>query len=159
MQASRPTMPGYGILGPDEGRGLLPWGWAEERLAAARNYWLSTVRPDGRPHAMAVWGLWIDEGFFFSTGESSRKARNLEGESRCVVTTERADEAVIVEGRAEPATDQSFLERAKARYAEKYGMAYPLDSGVYRVRPEVVFGLIEDEAEFLGAATRWCFEA
>ena len=30
--ASRPYMPGYGLLGPDEGTGLLPWSWAEERL-------------------------------------------------------------------------------------------------------------------------------
>jgi hypothetical protein len=37
-QVSRPYMPGYGILGPDEGSGLLPWSWAAERLSHARNY-------------------------------------------------------------------------------------------------------------------------
>lgn len=31
-RASRPHMPDYGIKGPDERRGLLPWSWAEERL-------------------------------------------------------------------------------------------------------------------------------
>jgi len=43
-------MPGYGIAGPGEGRGLLPWSWAEERIAAARRYWLATVAADGAPH-------------------------------------------------------------------------------------------------------------
>ena len=45
-------MPGYGIVGPDEGRGLLPWSWAEERLIASHDYWVATVWPDGRPHVM-----------------------------------------------------------------------------------------------------------
>ena len=26
-------MPGYGVVGPEEGSGLLPWSWAQERLA------------------------------------------------------------------------------------------------------------------------------
>ncbi len=57
-QASRPYMPGYGVLGPREGTGLLPWKWAEERLTDSRNCWVVTVWPDGRPHAMPVWGVW-----------------------------------------------------------------------------------------------------
>ena len=36
--ADRPHMPGYGIRGPAEGSGLLPWSWAVERLRAARNF-------------------------------------------------------------------------------------------------------------------------
>src|SRR5262249_26976380 len=51
-RASRPYMPGYGLLGPDEGTGLLPWPWAEERLTSSRNYWVVSLWPDGRPHAM-----------------------------------------------------------------------------------------------------------
>lgn len=159
MQVSRPHMPGYGLLGPSEGRGLLPWSWAEERLRDARNYWIATAAPDGRPHAMAVWGIWDESAFFFSTGASTRKARNLAHDPRCVVTTERADEAVIVEGRVDVASEQGIRDRVSERYSAKYGMGFPTDSNVYRVRPEVVFGLIEDEAEFLGAATRWTFEA
>lgn len=44
-QASRPNLPaGYGILGPDEGKGLLPWPWAVDRLTKARNK-VYVVRP------------------------------------------------------------------------------------------------------------------
>jgi hypothetical protein len=56
-RASRPYMPGYGILGPTKGSGLLPWSWAEERLTASRNYWVASSWPDGRPHSMPVWGV------------------------------------------------------------------------------------------------------
>jgi hypothetical protein len=56
----------------------MPWTWAEERLGESHNYWIATSRPDGRPHLMVIWGLWLDGVFYFSTGGQSRKARNLE---------------------------------------------------------------------------------
>src|SRR5215813_2271687 len=90
---SRPNMPDYGILPPDEGAGLLPWEWAAEPLSVSHNYLLATTRPDGRPHVMPVWGLWLDGAFYFSAGRQSRKARNLIANPNCVVSTERADEA------------------------------------------------------------------
>src|SRR6266487_1604299 len=80
--AARPHMPGYGLLPADKGSGLLPWSWALERLRNSRNYWLTTVWPDGRPHVMPVWAVWLDgpkqEGtLWFSSGLRSRKIRNI----------------------------------------------------------------------------------
>jgi hypothetical protein len=155
--ASRPYMPGYRLLPPERGRGLLGWSWAEERLERNKNYWLATTWPDGRPHAMAVWGVWMDARLYFSTGSESRKAKNLAHDPRCVVTTDQADEPVILEGDAERVTDAAVLGRLVPRYAAKYGEAYPEDSLVFAVRPDVVFGLIENAKEFAGAATRWRF--
>jgi hypothetical protein len=149
-------MPGYGILGPTEGRGLLSWSWAEERLMANRNYWLSTVSAANRPHTMAVWGIWHSDSFFFSTGAESRKARNIQNNPWCTLSTEGAAEAVIVEGKATlHAVDASLLKEVAKRYEAKYAMGYPADSHVYQVQPEVVFGFIENASEFSGAATRW----
>src|SRR5208282_618622 len=103
-RASRPHAPGYGL--PEGTKGLLPWRWAEQRLKKSHNYWITTVRPDGSPHdssphTMVVWGLWQDGCFLFSTVSKSRKARNLAQNAHCVVCTEHAYEAVIVEGTAE----------------------------------------------------------
>jgi hypothetical protein len=50
-------MPDYGIRGPGEGTGLLPWSWAEQRLTESRNYWITSLWPDGRPHSMPVWAV------------------------------------------------------------------------------------------------------
>ncbi len=94
-------MPGYGIVGADEGSGLLPWSWAVERLRAARNFWVCTVRPDGRPHAMPVWGAWSGEALLFSSAVPSRKMVNLRLNPQVVVTTEEAENPVVIEGRAE----------------------------------------------------------
>ena len=98
-EASRLHAPGYGL--PAASKGLLPWTWAEQRLKRSHNYWITTVKPNGAPHTMVVWGLWQDGQFVFSTGSKSRKARNLAQNAACVVCTEDANEAVIVEGTAE----------------------------------------------------------
>jgi hypothetical protein len=150
-------MPGYGLKKAGAGRGLLSWRWARQRLLASHNYWIGTTRPDGAPHAMIVWGLWLDEKFFFSTGEKSRKARNLSVNPRCVVCTENAAEAVILEGDAEKFSildDPAFLKRFIREYKKKYDWLIKGDEGnFYAVRPRVVFGLWEKH--FLGATTRW----
>jgi hypothetical protein len=112
-KASRPHMPGYGL--PKGTKGLLPWKWAEDRLKKSHNYWITTVRPDGSPHTMVVWGLWLEGAFYFSTGKQSRKARNLAENPRCIVATERAEEAVIVEGEAQLTKDTPQL-----KFFDKY---------------------------------------
>ncbi len=145
----------YRLLAADQGHGLLPWRWAEERLERSHNYWVSTTRPDGRPHATAVWGIWWENAFYFSSGRLTRKARNLAHHAGCVVATESAAQAVIVEGITELVLDGGVLERVGKVYREKYNSDYPSESNIYVVHPKVVFGFIEAEAEFSGSATRW----
>src|SRR3954468_17640441 len=84
----RPPFKGYGV--PSTAEGMLPWEWAVERLVAARNHWIATTRPNGRPHAMPVWGVWIDEAFFFGSGRSSAKSRNLAANPAIVVPSSAA---------------------------------------------------------------------
>jgi hypothetical protein len=161
-KASRPHMPGYGL--PKGTKGLLPWRWAEQRLTKSHNYWITTVRTDGNPHTMVVWGLWQDGTFLFSTGRQSRKSRNLEKNEHCVICTELAHEAVIIEGIAEETLDialrRDFLERVERKY--KFDMSgfeadiLSLKEPIFAVRPPVVFGL--DEKNTLNSATRWRFE-
>src|SRR5687768_2477778 len=105
--ADRPSMPGYGLAAPDDGDGLLPWSWAEERLTEARNYWVSTADEHGRPHAMPVWAVWIAGALYFSTGRRTRKTRNLTRRPECVVAPESGAEAVVLEGEAEELTDRA----------------------------------------------------
>jgi hypothetical protein len=97
-RAGRPHIPDYGIS--TSSKGLLPWKWAEQRLKKSREYWFVTALPNGRPHVMPVWGVWVDSAFYFSTGRDTRKARNLARSPYCVVCNELAAEAVIVHGRA-----------------------------------------------------------
>jgi nitroimidazol reductase NimA-like FMN-containing flavoprotein (pyridoxamine 5'-phosphate oxidase superfamily) len=156
--ATRPDIPGYGILDARSGKGLLPWSWAEDHLKRARNYWIATTRPDGRPHVMPVWGIWVDSAFYFSTGRNSRKARNLESNPNCVICPEEASEAAFVEGVASEISDPESIKRLNAYYSAKYNWDLdPAMGPVYRVVPKVAFGFIETGDDFTRTATRWKF--
>jgi len=153
-KTTRPHIPGYGL--PKSNKGLLPWKWADDRLKKSRQYWIATTRPDGRPHVMVIWGVWVNDEFWFGTGRKSRKAQNLAANPHCVVCNEDAAQAVIVEGAVEMVDDHVRLEPVFAAYQKKYkidirGMGEP----VFRVRPAVVFGLYEKK--FGETATRWLF--
>jgi Pyridoxamine 5'-phosphate oxidase len=159
--ASRPHAPGYGF--PEGTKGLLPWSWAEQRLKQSHNYWITTVKPDRSPHTMVVWGLWQDGRLLFSTGSQSRKGRNLAKNPKCIVCTEQAYEAVIVEGIAEiadVAARRKFLVRYKPKY--NFDMSTMKDDilsmkePVFAVRPKVVFAMWEKH--FQTKSTRWKFE-
>jgi hypothetical protein len=170
-KSSRPHMPSYGLTTGN--KGLLPWNWAEQRLKKSHNYWITTVKSDGSPHnalphkvsphSMVVWGLWQDGRFLFSTGSTSRKARNLAQNANCVLCTELAQEAVIVEGTAEIAdvlARRKFLPIYERKY--KFDMSamkrdiLAMKEPVFAVRPRVVFGLWEKH--FAEKSTRWTFE-
>jgi hypothetical protein len=159
-KASRPMMPGsYGIAEATAGSGLLPWGPADARLGAAHNYWLGTTRPGGRPHAMPIWGVWLDGALCFGTDRGSRKARNLAGNPACVVHLESGDDVVILEGVAEEVRDPARLGVLDEGYRAKYGMRLseaPGDLSVWAIRPRV--GFAWREKDFPAGATRWTFD-
>src|SRR5437660_2072837 len=159
--SSRPNMPGYGL--PEGSKGLMPWSWALERLKKSHNYGITTVKPDGSPHTMVVWGMWQDGRFLFSTGSKSRKARNLAENPKSIVCTENAAEAVIVEGIAEIA-DVAARKKLLPAYERKYKFdlstmkddILSMKEPVFAVRPRVVFAMWEKH--FQSKSTRWKFE-
>jgi general stress protein 26 len=161
-EASRPHMPGYGIVGSSEGSGLLPWSWAEERLAASHDYWVTSTWPDGRPHVMPVWAVWHDSCIWFSSSLGSRKTLNLQRDPRCTVATDKASEPVIVEGEAEVVRDLETLAVVLDLENRKYDTSYAMEmldpdvNACFRVRPRWAFGL--SAADFTGSPTRWVFE-
>jgi general stress protein 26 len=147
-----------------------PWAEACEHLATAKVYWLSTVRPDGRPHVTPIAALWLDDALYFSTGQTERKAKNLALNSHCVITTgshtlEGLD--LVVEGDAVKVTDEAKLQRLADEYAAKYdqlfhftvrdGAFYVEGSEsevlVYELAPTTAFGF--GKGTF--SQTRWRF--
>ena len=154
-------MPGYGVVPGDQGSGLLTWAAAEERLAASHDYWLATHWPGHPPHVMPVWAVWLDDALWFSSGLRSRKARNLEGDARCTLTTDDAVDPVVVQGVAsrvvEPTRVQSFADALNAKYGTSYGEDFfdPAVNGSYRLAPTWAFALLQHD--FSGSPTRWTF--
>ena len=98
------------------------WRDVQARLGGAETYWITTVRDDGRPHSTPLVGVWFDDAFWFSTGASEQKARNLEHNQDVLVavgssTLDGLD--VVVEGHAERITDESRLLPVAAAYNAK----------------------------------------
>lgn len=158
-KASRPFAPGYGIVGAEDGAGLLKWAWVARKMNACRTFWLATINAgtgasQPRPHVMPVWGVWLDDAFFFSTGRKSRKGQNLAANPACTVTNDEGDEAIILEGEARQVDSKATLERIAAVYKKKYKMdPRGMNEPIFEVRPKKVFGFIEKS--FPKSATRW----
>jgi hypothetical protein len=161
-RASHPYWPDALEKAPEGSTGLKPWSWALERLEKSHNYWIATTRPGGRPHLMLVWGIWWKDSFWFSSGPRTRKAKNISADPHVVIGTEKADEAVILEGLAEEIKDRSVWKQLAQIYNAKYGGDVEpllLSSGgtVFRVKPQVAFGQDEHAENFTDAVTRWHF--
>ncbi len=154
-KATRLSVAGYEIS--TKKTGLLPWKWAADRLKKSRRYWIATTRPDAAPHLMIIWGVWLDDSFWFSTGASSRKARNLAANPKCVIGTDDAAKAAIIEGTVDVIdTQDPEFERFASAYEKKYAWNLrEMEQPVYRIRPSVGFGLFEEK--FDQTATRWLF--
>lgn len=149
-RASRPhTQADYGI--PSDAADLLPWSFVTDRLAEARNYWLATVRPDGRPHTMPVWGVWVAGTLYFGGGRETIKARNLARNPAVAVHLEDAEEVVIIEGTAEEVLDETLQGRIDDAYEAKYGIRH--GTPVWGVRMRKVFAW----QAYPITATRWEF--
>jgi general stress protein 26 len=144
----------YGIKPRKE---YLPWSHARERLTGSRNYWICTVRPDGRPHSIPVWGFWIDDALYFGTAQTTRKARNLARNPAVSAHLESGDDVIILEGTAVEVRDQAIFKKIDSACRTKYKMPLMIipESVLYCVRPRVV--LAWKESDFPGTATRWEF--
>ena len=68
-----------------------PWALGLEQLRAADTFWLTTVRPDGRPHVTPLIGVWQADVFWFATRPDERKTSNVAEDPACVVTAGRSD--------------------------------------------------------------------
>jgi len=155
----RPSMPvEYGISSSSQG--LLSWEYVRQQMVKSRNYWISSTRPDGRPHAMPVWGVWLDDTLYFGTSRTSRKALNLFANPAVSAHTESGDEVVILEGMVVEVADRELLDRITREIAKKYpGMPAEADPDpgnvTFAVQPSAVFAFREQD--FPKSATRWRF--
>lgn len=156
--ASRPGFaPGYGV--PSDLAGTLSWDRAVVQLEAARNYWLVTSRPDGRPHVAPVWGVWVDGALYFGTDLISVKGRNLAANPALTVHLESGDDVVILEGAVQSVPDPIAVPNLDAAYQAKYAMSVAGAGGPtavwYAFRPLSALAWLE--ADFSKTATRFRF--
>ena len=86
-------------------------------VAGAATHWLATTRPDGRPHVVPIGAAWHDAHFYFTAGDSTRKAKNLAQNPNCVITLAAKDLDITIEGKATKVTDEAKLRRLAEVFA------------------------------------------
>lgn len=152
----------------------IPWSRAPDQLqddSIRKTTWLTTVRPDGRPHVAGVGALWLDGKFYIASGEGTRKSRNPAANPNCVISVTLADLDLVVEGIATWVSDGATLQRLAERFVtqgwptrvEGDALTAPYSAPsagpppwyLYAVTPLTAFGVAT--AEPFGA-TRWRFE-
>ncbi|WP_287157063.1 pyridoxamine 5'-phosphate oxidase family protein [Chloroflexus sp.] len=161
MSSPRITRPHFPPGYVEQARALLPWSHVEQRLTHAINYWLCTVRPDGRPHAVPKWAVWVDGKLYFDGSPATRHARNIATNPHVVIHLESGEDVVIVEGIAS-AIDTPAPEIAPLiaqAYATKYAtMGYAPDphqwdnGGLFAITPHTVIAwtaFTEDPTKFV----------
>ncbi|GAA5084892.1 putative pyridoxamine 5'-phosphate oxidase family protein [Thermocatellispora tengchongensis] len=101
------------------------WAEAREALRRAEVFWLTTVRPDGRPHVTPLLAVWHGEALYFCTGRGERKELNLRDNSNVALTTGvnalHRGLDIVVEGRATRVTDTGLLQALAQEWEAKYG--------------------------------------
>lgn len=101
-------------------RGFIPWSKIDNWLHAFRSIWVSTTRPNGRPHAVPVWYIWDDSQLYFISGQNLQKSKNLAHQPWVVVHAGDGDDVIILEGPVDIVLDRAELERVDAAYSAKY---------------------------------------
>jgi nitroimidazol reductase NimA-like FMN-containing flavoprotein (pyridoxamine 5'-phosphate oxidase superfamily) len=118
-------------------------------------YWLSTVRPEGRPHVTPLLAVWLDGALYFCTGDAERKAKNLAENPRVAITTghnalsEGLD--LVVEGEAVVVSDGAKVRRVAEAYVAKYGEGWRIAGlegvSTFEVTPTTAFGFGREDAK------------
>ena len=71
------------------------------RLDTDKNVWVSSVRPDGRPHLVPIWFVYREDRFWLCTNSDSVKIHNLRHSPTVSLSLEDGNTPVVVEGTAE----------------------------------------------------------
>ena len=163
---------------------LVDWSMVTNRLAEGMSQapstggpdrhtcWLATIDADGSPHVTGIGAIWVDDGFWFETGERTRKARNIARDPRCTLSIATREFDLVVEGEASKITDPPIVAAMAERWAtegwpcrvDETGQALTADYSapsagpppwfVYRIEPRAATALAIIEP---GGATRWTF--
>lgn len=163
---------------------LVDWSMVTNRLAEGMTQapstggpdrhtcWLATIDADGSPHVTGIGAIWVDDGFWFETGERTRKARNIARDPRCTLSIATREFDLVVEGEASKITDPPIVAAMAERWAtegwpcrvDETGQALTADYSapsagpppwfVYRIEPRAATALAIIEP---GGATRWTF--
>jgi uncharacterized pyridoxamine 5'-phosphate oxidase family protein len=149
-----------------------PWSEISNRFAEGSTHWLATTHPDGRPNVVPIGALWVDGAAYFTTGQGTRKGKNLAENPRCAISFAIHGFDVVIEGKAAKVSDDAKLKRLAEAYAAQGWPAFvhdgvldapysapttgPAPYDLYEVTPLTAFAFGTEE-ETVNQTTRYRF--
>jgi general stress protein 26 len=123
------------------------------RFAVSDCSWLTTVRPDGRPHSAPVWHTWTNSHIYVVTMPSAVKVKNIRRHPAVVLTHPDPHRTIIIEGRAQFA--DHLADELRPHFKAKYDWDIVADEDyqtIIEIIPEKVLAWGEEGA---GHRRRW----
>lgn len=145
---------------------MLTWPAVKEILGAFPYLWISTVGPDGKPHLVQQWGVWVDDTLYFEGSDKTRWARNLARDRRLAWGAQLGDKAVYGDATVDMirGVEHRLAMKIAKAYAAKYGRSFKYrpkaeqyeQGHVFRARPSKLIAF--DVKKFNTSAARFTFE-
>lgn len=130
MKPTKVTRPNFPPGYLDNPTSEVPWDYVTQQLTEAKNYWLCSVYPDGRPHVIPRWAVFLDGKIYYDGSPKTRHARNIMENPRISLHLESGDQVVILEGTARPA------EKPSPELGRKLAQAYQAKYAPHGYAPE-----------------------
>lgn len=121
---------------------------AIRRFADDECSWISTVRPDGRPHATPIWHVWHAGRAYIVTRADAVKTANIRLNPNVVITGTNARHPVIIEGRATFAPEAE--DALRPLFLAKYDWDISTDADydtIIAITPVKIIAWGEDDGE------------
>lgn len=124
MNTPRITRPKFPKGYVDHPVSFVTWEWVAAQLAESKNYWLCSTRPNGHPHVVPRWGVFVDGKFYYDGSPATRHAQNIAQNPNVSLHLESGDQAIILEGTAAPAgkPDPALAVQLAEEYRAKYAL-------------------------------------
>jgi len=116
---TRPHFPKGYVENP---KALLPWSHVQQRLTEAINYWLCSVRPNGKPHAIPKWAVLVEDKIYYDGSPETRHAKNIAQNPSVTLHLESGTDVIIVEGMVQEVNKPSreLGQKIAEAYTKKY---------------------------------------
>lgn len=101
----------------------LPWSRARDVLdgldpSAMITWFLGTTGTTGRPHAAGVGAMWVDGGLYFTSGDETKKSKDLVANPHASISVSLEGIDLVFEGPVERVTDGPTLDAVARKYKE-----------------------------------------
>ena len=150
---TRPYFPkGYA----DKPKTYVSWDQVVRKLTDAVNYWICSVRPNGHPHAVPKWAVFVEGKIYYDGSLETRHAKNISKNPHVSLHLESGSDVVIVEGLAQEIQnpERGLAEKIANSYSCKYSeLGYSPqpdqwdDGGLYemRINKVIVWTCLQDD--------------